>query len=64
MLKENLVASISQSNGFTIEDNYFEVSTITFGVAGCFDALFVPLPVFYKEELGKVIVSMLKSSKE
>ena len=64
MLKENLVASISQSNGFTIEDNYFEVSTITFGVAGCIDALIEPLPVFNKEELGKVIVSMLKSSKE
>ena len=30
MLKENLVSSISQSNGFNIEDNYFEVSTITF----------------------------------
>ena len=64
MLKENLVASISQSNGFTIEDNYFEVSTITFGVAGCIDALIEPLPVFNKEELGKVIVAMLQSSKE
>ena len=63
MLKENLVSSISQSNGFNIEDNYFEVSTITFAVAGCIDALIEPLPVFNKEELGRAIVSMLKSSK-
>lgn len=63
MLKENLVSSISQSNGFNIEDNYFEVSTITFAVAGCIDTLIEPLPVFNKEELGRAIVSMLKSSK-
>lgn len=63
MLKENLVSSISQSNGFNIEDNYFEVSTITFAVAGCIDVLIEPLPVFNKEELGRAIVSMLKSSK-
>ena len=63
MLKENLVSSISQSNGFNIEDNYFEVSTITFAVAGCIDALIEPLPVFNKEELGRAIVSMLKSPK-
>ena len=63
MLKENLVSSISQSNGFNIEDNYFEVSTITFAVSGCIDALIEPLPVFNKEELGRAIVSMVKSSK-
>lgn len=62
-LKENLVASISQSNGFNIDDNYFEVSTITFAVAGCIDALIEPLPKFNKQELGRVIVAMLKSSK-
>ena len=41
----------------------YEVSTITFAVAGCIDALIEPLPVFNKEELGRAIVSMLKSSK-
>lgn len=62
VLKENLVSAICDNNGFTVEDNYFEVSTITFAVAGCIDALIEPLPVFKKEELGKAICAMLKSS--
>lgn len=62
VLKENLVSAICDNNGFTVEDNYFEVSTITFAVAGCIDALIEPLPVFNKEELGKAICAMLKSS--
>lgn len=62
VLKENLVTAICDNNGFTIEDNYFEVSTITFAVAGCIDALIEPLPAFKKEELGKAICAMLKSS--
>lgn len=62
VLKENLVSAICDNNGFTIEDNYFEVSTITFAVAGCIDALIEPLPVFKKEELGNAICAMLKSS--
>lgn len=64
LLKENLVTSISESNGFNIEDNYFEVSTITFAVAGCIDALIEPLPIFKKDELGMVIIAMLKSTKQ
>lgn len=61
-LKENLVALIAQNNGFTLEDNYYEVSMITFAVAGCIDALIEPLPTFNRDELQKVIVAMLKSS--
>ncbi len=64
LLKENLVSSISDSNNFSLEFNYFQVSTITFAVAGCIDALIEPLPYFDKAELKKVIVSMLKSSNE
>lgn len=62
VLKENLVSAICDTNGFTIENNYFEVSTITFAVAGCIDALIEPLPVFKKDELSGAICAMLKSS--
>ena len=62
MLKENLVTSISDNNNFSLEFNYYEVTTITFAVAGCIDVLIQPLPYFEKDELKKVIVSMLKSS--
>lgn len=61
MLKENLVKYIAESNGFTIENNYYEISMITFAVAGCIDAVVEPLPVFKKDELSKVICSMLQS---
>lgn len=61
VLKENLVSSISKSNGFSIEENYYEISSITFAVAGCIDAIIEPLPVFKKDELEKLICDMLKS---
>lgn len=61
MLKENLVNRIAKSNGFTIENNYYEISMITFGVAGCIDAVMGPLPVFKKDELLKVICSMIQA---
>lgn len=61
VLKENLVSCIAQNNGFTIEKNYYEISAITFSVAGCIDAIIEPLPVFKKDELSAVMCSMLKS---
>lgn len=61
VLKENLVNCIAQNNGFTVENNYYELTAITFAVAGCIDAIIEPLPVFKKEELSKVICGMLKS---
>lgn len=61
VLKENLVSSISKSNGFTIEDNYYEIAGITFSVAGCVDAIIEPLPNFNKNELKRMMCSMLKS---
>lgn len=61
VLKENLVTSISESNGFNINDNYYEIIAITFAVAGCTDAVIEPLPVFNKEELSRAICGMLKS---
>lgn len=62
VLKENLVSAICKNNNFTVENNYFEVSTVTFAVAGCIDALIEPLPVFDKAELSRAICAMLKSS--
>ncbi len=61
VLKENLVSCIAENNNLTIENNYYEISEITFGVAGCIDAIIEPLPVFKKEELAKVMYGMLKS---
>lgn len=62
VLKENLVSAICENNGFTLENNYYEVSIITFSVAGCIDALIEPLPTFKKDELASAICAMLKSS--
>ncbi|MCH5321175.1 MAG: TetR/AcrR family transcriptional regulator [Eubacterium sp.] len=61
LLKQNLVKYIAENNGFTIENNYYEVSMITFAVSGCIDVVIEPLPLFKKEELSKVICSMLQS---
>lgn len=61
VLKENLVNCISENNNFNIEDNYYEISAITFAVAGCIDAVIEPLPIFKKDELSMVMCNMLKS---
>lgn len=61
VLKENLVKCIAENNGFTIQDNYYEISAITFAVAGCIDAIIEPLPIFKKDDLIKVMCSMLQS---
>lgn len=61
ILKENIVQNISQNNNFSIENNYYEISCITFAVAGCIDAVIENLPAFNKEELSRAICGMLKS---
>lgn len=61
VLKKNLVDSIVENNGFTLEDNYYEVASITFAVAGCIDAVIETLPVFKKDELLRVICDMIRS---
>lgn len=60
-LKASLVTSIAEHNGFTLENNYYEIAAITFAVAGCIDAIIAPLPEFKKDELSKVICGMLIS---
>lgn len=61
VLKENLVDCIAKNNGFNMEENYYEISAITFAVAGCIDAVIEPLPLFKKDDLSRVMCSMLKS---
>lgn len=61
VLKENLVNCIADNNGFTMENNYYEITAITFSVAGCIDAIIEPLPVFKKDELSRVMCGMLQS---
>ncbi|MGN1123664.1 MAG: TetR/AcrR family transcriptional regulator [Eubacterium sp.] len=61
VLKEKLVTSISQSNGFTLENNYYEVTSITFAIAGCIDAVMEPLPNFNKVELSRAMCEMIRS---
>lgn len=61
VLKENLVSCISENNGFDMENNYYEIASITFAVAGCIDSIIEPLPVFNKDELSRVMCTMLRS---
>ncbi|MGN1202149.1 MAG: hypothetical protein ACI4RF_02555 [Eubacterium sp.] len=61
VLKENLVSCIAENNGFTLEENYYEITAITFAVAGCIDAVIEPLPTFKKEELSRMMCGMLQS---
>lgn len=61
MLKENLVKNIAEQNGFTKDDNYYEVANITFGVAGFIDVVIEMLPNIDKELLSKTICTMIKS---
>ncbi|MCM1115803.1 MAG: TetR family transcriptional regulator [Clostridium sp.] len=62
LLKENLVESIAEHNGFNREDNYYEYANITFAVAGMVDIMIEMLPNFNKELLSKTICTMLKSA--
>lgn len=61
VLKENLVSSIAKNNGFNAEENYYEISAITFAVAGCIDAIIEMLPDFKRAELERMMCDMLKS---
>lgn len=60
MFKKNLVTAVCEHNNFTLENNYKEVMTITYNVAGCVDALLEALPTFDKEKLTTVLVFQLK----
>lgn len=61
VIKENLVKSICEQNGFTKEDNYYEVANITFAVAGFFDIAVEMMPNINKELASKSICTMLAS---
>ena len=61
LLKENYVKNICEHNGLTKENNYYEVVSITFAVAGVTDAIIEMLPITNKELVSKAICSMIKS---
>lgn len=61
--KDSLIAHIAESNGFTLEDNYFEYATISFCVCGCYDTIINMLPHYNRRELSNALCSMLKGSK-
>jgi len=60
VLKNDLVTQIAKNNNFNIEDNYYEISAITFVVAGCVDAIITPLPIFRKDDLKQMICKLIK----
>jgi AcrR family transcriptional regulator len=60
ILKENLVANIAKNSGFTLEENYSEIATLSFMVGGFTDAVMYQLPKFDKKQLSDVICEMVK----
>ncbi len=61
VIKESLVKNICEQNGFTREKNYYEVTNITFAVAGFFDIAVEMMPNLDKETASRSICTMLKS---
>lgn len=60
-LKDDLINHIIKNNNFNDEDNYHEIASINFIVAGCVDAIISPLPVFKKDELKEIICKMIRT---
>lgn len=59
LLKEKLVLNIAQHNNLTMENNYYEITNITFAVGGFVDAVIQMLPNLDKEVISNSICSML-----
>lgn len=59
-LKEKFVQSICNANNINIEDNYHEVTKITFVIGGCADVILKLLPNFNRPEIEKVMVDVIK----
>lgn len=59
-IKQSIVSSVAEFNGFTLENNYNEYTAITFIVGGCMDATIEMLPVFNKAELSKTLCKIIK----
>lgn len=64
ILHDKLVESIAVNNGFTMENNYYEIANISFGVAGILAASITMLPNIDKPQLSKTICTMLASRKQ
>jgi AcrR family transcriptional regulator len=59
-LKEQFVKSICESNGLDAENNYHQVTKITFLVGGCLDAITQLLPNYERTELRQIMVDVIK----
>lgn len=62
MIKKRLCEAICENNGFTIEDNYEEVMSVTYDIAGCVDVILSSFPSFDKEKLSAFLIRRLKST--
>lgn len=61
LIKENLVKSIVAHNGFTKENNYREITNITFAVGGFIDVAIEMLPDINREHLTTTMCKMIKA---
>ena len=60
MLKEKFVESICKEKNLNINDNYHQVTKVTFVVGGVLDAITQPLPAYNRTELRKIMVDVIK----
>lgn len=62
-LTEKLVKGIAETNGFTKDNNFYEIVTITFMVGGFVDAIIEPLPNYDREVLRVAFTRILTKRK-
>ena len=59
-LKDGFIKSICKINNINVQDNYHEVAKVTFLVGGCADVIINMMPDFNREEIEKIMVSVIK----
>ena len=62
-MKEKLVKGIAETNGFTKDNNFYEIVTITFMVGGFVDAIIEPLPNYDRNVLRVAFTRILTKRK-
>lgn len=60
MLKEKFVEAICNANNLNINNNYHQVTKVTFVVGGCLDAITQPLPIYNRAELRSIMIDVIK----
>ncbi|MBQ8077620.1 MAG: TetR/AcrR family transcriptional regulator [Eubacterium sp.] len=59
-LKEKFIESICKINNINPVDNYHEVAKVNFLVGGCADVIIKMMPDFRRDEIEKIMVSVIK----